>query len=58
VLELLDDRIVAGTIIVFDEYLNHLGWEDDEFLAWQQAGRKYEYIGRVGHYQQVAVRVL
>lgn len=62
ILNLVYDRLVPGTIIIFDEYLNHLGWELDEFAAWQQHvqahGISYEYIGRVGSHQQVAVRIL
>jgi hypothetical protein len=51
--------IVPGTIIVFDEYWNHDTWLQDEYLAWQEEGIPYEYIGRVhgGNYQPVAVRV-
>src|SRR5271165_5981109 len=33
VLEGLHERIVAGTIILFDEYINYPGWEQDEFRA-------------------------
>jgi len=62
ILNLVADRLVPGTIIIFDEYLNHLGWEWDEFRAWQEHvqahQRRYEYIGRVGCHQQVSVRIL
>lgn len=56
----LRDRIVSGTIIVFDEYWNYPGWQQHEFRAWQEQNRPYEYIGHVhgGNYQPVAVRVL
>lgn len=61
VLNALHPQLVSGTIIVFDEYLNHLGWEFDEFAAWQDYVKKYkiqyQYIGRVGCHQQVAVRI-
>lgn len=61
ILENLRTRLVPGTIIIFDEYLNHLGWEYDEFAAWQEFVRahhiEYEYIGRVGCHQQVAARI-
>ena len=47
-LELLADRIVPGTVIVFDEYLGHEHWREDEFRAFQEAvlkyGWTYEYI--------------
>ena len=62
ILNNLKDNIVPGTVIVFDEYLNYPGWYMDEYRAWIEHvaayGRTYEYIGRVGRHQQVAVRVL
>jgi hypothetical protein len=62
ILKNLKDNIVPGTVIVFDEYMNYPGWQQDEFLAWQQFVQqnniKYEYIGRVSKHQKVAVRVL
>lgn len=62
ILNSLKDNIVPGTVIVFDEYLNYPGWYMDEYRAWHEHvaayGRTYEYIGRVGRHQQVAVRVL
>lgn len=62
VLNHLNDRIQPGTIIVFDEYFNFPGWEQDEFRAWQEFVNdhnvKYEYIGMVTRHQKVAVRVI
>ena len=62
ILDALAANIVPGTIIIFDEYLNYPGWQQDEFRAWQEHvvkyHRRYEYIGRVNAHQQVAVRVL
>lgn len=62
ILETLNDNIVPGTVIMFDEYINYPGWELDEFKAWQEHVAKfnvrYEYIGRVSKHQKVAVRVL
>lgn len=59
VLDQISERVVAGTIIVFDEYLNVLGWRDHEYKAFQEfvASRKidYEYIGFAR--QQAAIRV-
>lgn len=52
---LLGDRIVAGTVIQFDEYFNYPGWQQHEHKAFQEfaAERKldYEYIGfdRLGY---------
>lgn len=52
--------IRSGTIIVFDEYWNYPGWQQHEFLAWQEEKIPYDYIGYVhgGNYQPVAVKVL
>lgn len=62
VLTNLANRIQPGTVIVFDEYMNYPGWQQDEFRAWQEHvaahGIQYEYIGRVSRHQKVAVRVI
>jgi hypothetical protein len=54
------ERIVPGTIILFDEYFGFHGWEDHEFKAWQEYCNKnnvkYKYIA-VCH-MQVLVEVL
>ena len=49
VLDLLGpERIVSGTLILFDEYLGFPGWEKHEFKAWQEYcsknNIKYKYI--------------
>ena len=62
VLETLRKNLAYGTIIIFDEYMNYPGWQQDEFRAWQEFCEKYniqyEYVARVSRHQQVAVRVL
>ncbi|MGH8618737.1 MAG: class I SAM-dependent methyltransferase [Burkholderiales bacterium] len=61
VLQLLSGRLVPGTVIVFDEYLNYPGWEQHEFRAFQEfvaAGSlRYEYIGFASSDYAVAVRI-
>ena len=61
VLESLGSRVVAGTIIVFDEYLNYPGWDRHEFKAFQEfvneGGRRYEYLGFASADCSVAVRI-
>lgn len=48
VLSLLKDRIVPGTVIVFDEYLGFPNWQNGEYRAWRQfveaGGLKYRYL--------------
>ncbi len=60
VLQALQPRLVAGTIIVFDEYLNYPSWEDHEVKAFSEVvetfGIEYSYIGR-SESRQVAVRI-
>ena len=61
ILSELEANIVPGTVIVFDEYINYPGWQQDEFRAWQEFVAKNaidnEYIGYVSRHQKVAVRV-
>jgi hypothetical protein len=57
----LRDRIVSGTIIVFDEYFNYPGWESHEYRAFQQfvheRAVRYSYVSLVPGHQQVGVRI-
>lgn len=49
VLDQLADRIIPGTVIMFDEYYNYPNWREHEYKAWQEfvTERKltYRYIG-------------
>ena len=58
----LNSRILPGTVIVFDEYINYPGWQNDEFKAFQEfvdsTSARYEYLGFVPSHQQVCVRIL
>jgi hypothetical protein len=62
VLELLADRIVTGSVIVFDEYLMHQQWREDEFRAFQEIvasrGWRYEYLCFGLTSKQAVVRIL
>lgn len=53
------DRIVPGTVIVFDEYFNYPGWEEGEYKAFQEfikeRNMNYEYITYNRLHEQVAV---
>lgn len=48
ILDTAADRIAAGTVIVFDEYVGHAAWREHEYLAWQHAcaryGFEYDYL--------------
>jgi hypothetical protein len=49
IFQLLEDRIVSGTIILFDEYFNNPNWERHEFKAFHELVAewqiKYTYLG-------------
>jgi hypothetical protein len=61
VLDLLEDQLATGTIIVFDEYFNYPGWQDGEFRAWaefvERSGIKFRYEGYTFDNEQVVVSV-
>jgi tetratricopeptide (TPR) repeat protein len=61
VLESMYDRIVPGTVLVFDEYLCHATWRQDEFRAWRECckrfGWHYEYLGFSLATKQAVVRI-
>jgi Macrocin-O-methyltransferase (TylF) len=62
VLDLLADRIVPGTVIVFDEYLNYPGWQEHERKAFAEfvvrTGAKYKYLGFASGEFSVSVQIL
>lgn len=55
------DRIIPGTVVVFDEYFNYPGWEEGEHKAFQlylrATGRKAKWLGYCKFHQQVAVLI-
>ncbi len=61
VLEHVASRFVEGTVVLFDEYFNYLGWEQHEHRAWAEyvarTGTHFEYLGYTIDNEQVIVRV-
>ncbi|MGO9607183.1 MAG: TylF/MycF/NovP-related O-methyltransferase [Candidatus Binataceae bacterium] len=59
ILTLLGERIMPGTVMLFDEYFNYPNWERHEYLAFQEfvhdRGIVYTYLAFAR--QQVAVRI-
>ena len=59
VLDLLNPRIVSGTVIIFDEYIGNQHWREDEFKAFKEAvkgyGWQYEYIAFSFFTKQVVI---
>jgi predicted O-methyltransferase YrrM len=68
VLRLVAERIVPGTVILFDELIGYPGWQEGEYKAlceWVEAtGIEFEYLGYVGKStpggpaEQVGIKVL
>lgn len=58
---MMQDMIVPGTVILFDEYFNYSDWEEGEYKAFQEfvtaKNIQYEYIGYIRTASQVAVRI-
>jgi len=56
IFECLGDRIVPGTVIVFDEFFNYPNWQSHEYRALSEflarSGRRLRYIGYA--FEQVA----
>lgn len=61
VLDNLAPRMVAGSVLVFDEYIGNAHWREDEYKAFQEAvaryGWTYEYLCFSVYTKQVAVRL-
>lgn len=61
IFDCLEQQIVPGTIIVFDEYFNYPGWKDGEFKAFKELVAKndlrYEYLTYNKKHEQVVVRI-
>ncbi len=61
VLDALADRIVPGSVILFDEYFNYPNWRHHEFKAWHEftAARDlaYDYVAFTAQEGRVLVRV-
>ena len=55
----LRDRLIKGSVILFDEYYNHPGWREGEHKAFcefaESTGRKFRYIAHNLTSEQVAV---
>ena len=62
VFELLESRIMSGTIIFFDEYFGFPGWRNHEFKAFQEAVDRnnwsYEYLAINLFRQQSVIKIL
>ena len=61
VLELVAARLVPGSVVLFDEYLNFPGWQEHEHRAWlehvERTGLSWRYLGLTMDDEQVSVLV-
>lgn len=61
VLNAIRDRLVKGSVIVFDEFYNYAEWQDGEYKAWMEFCEKenlsFRYIGYIRMGGQVAVQI-
>lgn len=59
ILQLLANKIFKGTVIIFDEYFNYVGWQNGEFKAFQEFISEnklsYDYIAYNSNHEQVAI---
>lgn len=56
-----EDRFVEGTVLLFDEYFNFPGWQQDEHKAFvefiDRTGHDFEYVAYNALHEQVLVRL-
>jgi len=62
VLDLVGPRLMAGSVVLFDEYFNYPGWQDGEHRAWaeyvEQIELTFDYAGYTYDHEQVIVVVI
>ena len=58
----IGDRLVPGSVIVFDEYFNYPSWQQHEFKAFKEfvasSNIKYQYLGYNKYDEQVIILVI
>ncbi|WP_305093454.1 class I SAM-dependent methyltransferase [Prescottella sp. R16] len=61
VLDLIGDRLVPGSVLVFDEYFNYPGWQNHEHRAWMEfvarTGVRFDYVAYTADHEQVVVLI-
>ncbi|MDG0794590.1 class I SAM-dependent methyltransferase [Cohnella ginsengisoli] len=62
IFDLLKERIVKGTVIVFDEFFNYPNWRQGEYKAFQELATEnnlnYEFIGYTKRGHQVGLKII
>lgn len=61
VLDACGPRLVEGSVVIFDEYLNYPGWDQHEHRAWQEyverTGTEFTWEAYTADDEQVVVRI-
>ena len=61
VFDAIHDRVVPGTVLIFDEYQGYPGWQQHEYRAFQEAvathGWEFEYLAISLVTKQAAIRI-
>jgi hypothetical protein len=61
VLDALESRLRAGTVVVFDEYFNFPDWQKHEHRAWtefvERTGIRFDYLGFTADDEQISLRI-
>jgi hypothetical protein len=56
-----EDRLVEGSVLLFDEYFNYPGWHHHEHKAFtefiERTGHEFEYVAYTSIFEQVLVRL-
>jgi hypothetical protein len=56
-----EDRFVAGSVLLFDEYFNFPGWQRHEHLAFtefiERTGHEFEYLAYNSLHEQLLIRL-
>jgi methyltransferase family protein len=62
VLDLVGPRLLAGSIVIFDEFFNYPGWKRHEFRAWEEylarTGTEVAYEAYTSNNEQVVARIV
>ncbi|HOP95650.1 MAG: TylF/MycF/NovP-related O-methyltransferase [Dictyoglomaceae bacterium] len=61
IFNILGDKIVPGTVIIFDEFFNYPTWMEGEYKAFcefvKERNINFEYIGFVKYHEQVGIKI-
>ena len=60
-LDAFAERIKTGTVLIFDEFFNYPGWQEQEYKAFVEFAERenlsYEYLGYCRYSEQVVLKI-